>query len=581
MKKIFLAILLIVLAIFSPASAGGQCLMAPLSLQLRVQQSAVIVEGIVTGKSGFISPFDNLIYTTYTIHVSKLLKGNLTGNYISMIEKGGTVGNKTLQATPALDLAPGQQGIFMFVSLQHHLTQVLINSPYPCFEAYGLAQGFIKYDVPANIARDPFNSYKMSALRDSIIRLTGQTPFSTNSIPAFPNEKQLTSVPQISGFFPDSLSAGTLSVLSIHGSGFGIARGTGTVSFNYMNDNGESIEALSNEYFSWSDTLIQVFIPTGAGTGAIKVTQAGNTATSAAILTVPYTMVTYIDSSIAREYPIYLVNANGQGGYDFYMNDSMFANAPAAAAFLRALNTWRCNTKVDWNYIGTSSATSSTPSANLVYFDTNDPLPAGVLGQLLWNFEYCGSGTNLQSYLSYFDLVIRADIGWCYGPENPTPDQYDIETVFLHELGHAHMLGHAVSTGDFMHSSTAPGVQIRDLSIGNLAGGNYEMSNSASIKPCGHAGITYYSQACNTTAINEIEEAELSIFPNPFVNLITVKGTETNAVISVYDVSGNKLQEVRAIGNVTIIPSGQLLPGLYLVRYSSQKKEATFKLIKN
>jgi hypothetical protein len=34
------------------------------------------------------------------------------------------------------------------------------------------------------------------------------------------------------------------------------------------------------------------------------------------------------------------------------------------------------------------------------------------------------------------DLIIRADIAWDEGPDHPTRQQYDLETVILHEMGH-------------------------------------------------------------------------------------------------------------------------------------------------
>jgi hypothetical protein len=34
------------------------------------------------------------------------------------------------------------------------------------------------------------------------------------------------------------------------------------------------------------------------------------------------------------------------------------------------------------------------------------------------------------------DLIIRADIPWDEGPDHPTRQQYDLETVILHEMGH-------------------------------------------------------------------------------------------------------------------------------------------------
>ena len=575
MKAIYQNTILLSLLLFISSLANGQCMYIPLSIAQRVAQSQIIVEGTVTQNVCFQSPSNERIYTASTIWVSKILKGALPDNKIILIELGGSIGDKTLLPIPSLKLTPGETGLFFCTPSNIHDNQAGVY-----FEAYGLEQGFVKYSDEPNTGYDVLGKYELASLNATIQNLTGQAVTDINSVTTPNQTKQLEIGPQITSFSPDSLSAGTLSLLTIKGSGFGTLRGTGIVSFNYMNNNGQYIDVLPGEYQLWTDTLIKVYIPTGAGSGPIKVTQ-GTAATSPLSLIIPYSMVTYVDSALSKEFPIELANLNSNGGYNIYMNDSMAYNSAAESPFLRALNTWRCHTKVNWNYAGLTAATSSSGATNVAYFDNLNPLPAGILGQLLWNFEYCGTGNNLQSYLSYFDLVMHTGIDWCYGHQTPNAGQYDIETVFLHELGHAHMLGHVVTTEDFMHSSTAAGAVIRNLSIGNLAGGNYEMSISTPLRPCGQASMTDYTQACNTAGVSDVKATELRVFPNPFSDQIFINQTEVGATIKVFDLIGNCVLDIAAKSETMNIDTHHLEAGLYLIQYIVNNQRHTYKMVKN
>ena len=176
---------------------------------------------------------------------------------------------------------------------------------------------------------------------------------------------------------------------------------------------------------------------------------------------------------------------------------------------------------------------------------------------------------------------MHAGIDWCYGPQNPNAGQYDIETVFLHELGHAHMLGHVVTTQDFMHSSTGADVVIRNLSIGNLAGGNYEMDISTPLRPCGQASMTDYTQACNPAGVSDFKGTELSVFPNPFSDQIFINQTEAGATIKVFDLIGNCVLSTAAKSETTDIDAHHLEAGLYLIQYIIENQRHTYKMVKN
>lgn len=77
---------------------------------------------------------------------------------------------------------------------------------------------------------------------------------------------QLASVPHckatITDFYPKSVAGGIGNILSIYGYQFGATRGTGNVYFLNADDGGNSQIYLDNiDYILWSDTLIQIKVP--------------------------------------------------------------------------------------------------------------------------------------------------------------------------------------------------------------------------------------------------------------------------------------------------------------------------------
>ncbi|WP_379087355.1 IPT/TIG domain-containing protein [Pedobacter sp. UC225_65] len=78
-----------------------------------------------------------------------------------------------------------------------------------------------------------------------------------------------TTFSQIIDFNPKTITAGTGSVLTFTGIGFGSSRGPNAyVAFSRQDPtNLTVIKVLESDYILWTDTKIQVKVPAGAGTG--------------------------------------------------------------------------------------------------------------------------------------------------------------------------------------------------------------------------------------------------------------------------------------------------------------------------
>ncbi len=264
----------------------------------------------------------------------------------------------------------------------------------------------------------------------------------------------------------------------------------------------------SSQYKSWSSTQIEVEVPTPAATGVVQVIQ-GATSTSAATLTISYSHlnVDFDPGSGTIAYQTDHINDNGSGGYTWRMNTGFDANAAARASFMRAFDTWRCGTDVNWQTGATTSINDAvSDGTNIICFDDAAPLPSGVLGVCYSYWSGCASGPTIVWYVNELDIIFDegsniSPLTWEFGTATPSGSEYDFETVAVHELGHGHQLGHVIAPGAIMHYAIANGVSNRSLGVNDLAGGNFVQAKSEVANVCGPGAMTAYA-GCTTLPLS-------------------------------------------------------------------------------
>ncbi|MGB0432330.1 MAG: T9SS type A sorting domain-containing protein, partial [Bacteroidia bacterium] len=95
--------------------------------------------------------------------------------------------------------------------------------------------------------------------------------------------------------------------------------------------------------------------------------------------------------------------------------------------------------------------------------------PTGALAVTFSMWSGCFNSTtkDLHWYLDdvdmVFDDVLSNNRTWNKELRDPTADEYDLESVALHELGHAHQLGHIIDATGVMHYSIKNGEKKRLL----------------------------------------------------------------------------------------------------------------------
>ncbi|MDO5972234.1 T9SS type A sorting domain-containing protein [Flavivirga aquimarina] len=607
-------IIIIVLMLFNSELLLSQTMLREIPLKQQIENSSLVVEGKVISKKAFRG-IDNNIYTSNTIEIYKVFKGEPVSS-VEVITKGGTIGLNYQIVTHSLKLNVDDLG--MFTLFDNNISVSKENktaSKY--FSVYSSLQGFYKYNLYDDIAVNFFNNKKgiTNTFYQEIIKHTKSdykeiTSFDVKSVSKKLSQKKSVLIPTAISFSPTTVSAGTKSTITITipgGASGDFGSTQGKVSFRNADSGGEDmgspdyIDALDTQVTNWTSTSITVEVPSEAGTGNIRVTDANsNIIDSSTDLTVTSSELNGIfELTIAGEtnnyaYPTRHVDNDGSGGYIWQMETSFDADieeSGAKAAFLSALETWRCETGVNFT-IGdvTPVDVADLDETNVIRFDNGSELPAGTLGQTSYSFSGCGTSlANFQSYPTEIDIVFDDGETWYYGSGFPGA-AFDFESVALHELGHAHQLGHVIDTdNDVMHFNIGPSEQLRVLSANNIIAANNVQSRSESSVP-GPAGFSCFSGKSSMSTYNcglSVDEDELesaiTIFPNPAKEQFFIKNASFINLekAAIYDVSGRLISEYDTsnTSRTKVISLAGISNGIYFVNIHSENAMITKKIV--
>ncbi len=585
--------MLVLLVFFSLSKMRAQSLFE-VPLQTQINKASLVVEGEVKVVTSFWNTEKTMIYTVNTIEVHKVFKGK-SADFIEIVTDGGLVDNVAIEVSHALELKEGDVGFFTLEESAVALKRGIKRTVKP-YRVYSGIQGFYAYDFLDDSVSNIFSSFgdgmspfyeKISAVtQDDYTVLKAQKALKQSN-----SAKRSVRVPTGISFTPTTITAGTQSVLTIRGSGFGANKGA--VGFRNADDGGASFEnALSSEILSWTDTEIRVHVTANAGTGTVRViTTAGARAESSAILNVSYSQLNV--STDGEAFVLQHVDDNGLGGYTFELTPGLFndTDVPGARqAFSRALNRWTCETLVNWGISNQPSQDVTRQGAgNVVAFDGGgfENLPEGSLGRTITSRvgRTCPSRGE-QWYVDGIDIIFNKDADWYFGNGPIQNNQFDFESVALHELGHAHLLDHVIEPGNLMHFRRNGG----DSSFTSIERRIAEGGNDVHQR-----SIT--NQICNTNVMTSIEGENctldiatqtipgVTIFPNPARDNVFIKhaGAASRLDVRLYDVSGRLIMHKDLQGDDTtkLLDVTLFKSGVYMLTVVSNGKKTTQKLILN
>ncbi len=594
MRNITFKGLVFIFIFFCHTTIQAQSLLHEVSLSKKIEISSLLVEGKVIDKHSFWDADIKHIYTSNTIEVYKVFKGKLVNTTIEVLTLGGVVGMEAEKVSPSLQLQKDNIGMFFLKNedIKHNeFRKGTVN-----YMPSAGAQSYYAYNLNEGTAAGVFQKY------DNISKtLYGEISKVTNSgykeVKEFSVKKKENAASKaalaITSLSPTSISAGTKSVLTISGSGFGDTKGN--VKFRNADTGGFfGTEVLKSQILTWSDTKVTVEVPDAAGTGKVQVVATGGASfNSSNNLAITYAEINvpYENNGVEVAYQVQHINADGSGGYIWKMHTDFDANFAAKASFVRAMNTWRCSTDIYWEIDGTTEVDEAVKDeTNIIRFDNDDELPDGTAGRCTSYYSGCyiENTTNVWWFVAELDIVFDNfdalginGTNWEFGPATPSNNEFDFESVAVHELGHGHQLGHVMDSNDFMRRSITNGSSNRVTNTNNLAAANDVQSRSVVFNDCGQSPMNNFD--CSSLSVEDnLLASKIILFPSYTDKEIFISNTSLLSLkeIKFFDIRG-LLVKKEALSNALTqkMDVEQLHSGIYFVQINTEKGSFSRKII--
>ena len=420
----------------------GQALMIPQSDTELIRASDQIVYGKIISVNSQWNPLKTHIETTAQVLVADAFKKSDTsvrpGSTVPVTVLGGTVGDVTEWVEDMPVFVPDTDA-FVYLSKRNDRK----------YSVYGLYQGVHtvnndKLGKPQTI-KSSSSASDVEKIKEKIRKTLQGTSTDAASDGIFDTSSDASGIlysATVTSASPDTASAGTDTVITITGSGFGSKasrESRADVGFLYNSYGGQDgvtnyIWASGYPYFtynvndivSWSDTQIKVKVPTGicgdqypgsASSGYLRVfTDAG--ASSSAV---PFTVTFGYAKNKWNTPATYYVNPGTVSG--------------AAAAIQNASLTWNNaipGSSFRLNYGGPSTCTTfGHDGTSLIYFGPESDFSPNEANIIAWANSWSTAGNITEA-----DIEFNTHWTWTTGNASGNYTIMNTEAIVLHEQGH-------------------------------------------------------------------------------------------------------------------------------------------------
>jgi hypothetical protein len=417
-------------------------------------------------------------------------------------------------------------------------------------------------------------------------------------------------------------TAGTGFLLRIQGMDFGTDKGD--VVFRDANTGGSSVMfTYQEDIFKWTNDSIIVRVPSNgqaffpsasqrpAGSGIFEVrlpsSSGGATALSPGPLEIRYAVYNFRPNT--TNYRLYFgetdeTDGNVNGILTFRLDSLIQFNDSARAGVVAAMCDWSNKTGVQWDLgpVSPKKSFADNDSTNLIFLAPSSLFFGETANSTAYTVQ---TGARVEPcavpvrFMREIDIVIRRDVtgpplnasgGYNFNASSlPGATQMDFYSVVAHELGHAHLLRHALPTSKIMYPSLNPGQHRKIISVADSDGGINILDSSivklAPFPTC--ATAIQKGVGCLATSTKEgfVANEDVMVYPNPFESKITILSTgESEKRLSLF----NQLGQIVVSGKIEKgkeafeLHLGEGIPdGIYFLTVKVEGKISSFKLVKN
>ncbi|MFZ1496698.1 MAG: T9SS type A sorting domain-containing protein, partial [Saprospiraceae bacterium] len=394
---------------------------------------------------------------------------------------------------------------------------------------------------------------------------------------------------------PLSLRAGTDDLLTIYGSGFGTTQGNSYVEFTNAFEgtvNGvDWIQPLLTDYNFWSETKIEVFVPSVAkdgvyteyaGSGKIRVKIVNNSVkTSSESLNVRFAVDNRaradIGQSELKRKKVRLIGdfSEDNSGYVLYYSENFKNLSGAVPAFERALCTWIQTDNINFK-IKDYPDIAPFYQQYACQIILSDLLPDGnpsstkaVTTKEYFSACLDGNGSILKFALKKFDIYFRQFEDWYVNQEyDPTlpfsfwENNHDLESFALHELGHAQLLLHVNQNDDIMYFEVL--TPNRTPHTNDIEGGDYIKQISNIAEPNCTINPMIQLDDCTSSYLEALNiKKQIEYWPNPSFNNLFIESSKIIENIKIFDLLGRVQLETFPNSKSISINVSMLNQGIY------------------
>ena len=396
------------------------------SSQLAASSSKIVYAQVVSATSRLSSGPDAVV-TDVSLHTLQQIKGTPAENFV-LTQPGGVVGGLEVVADDVPSLNPGDSVILFLDSkgvVGGEQGRLAVESDY--VPAWAMSRSAcVAYLRGLATGTDGSGEIFSAATRAPALSVASVS---------------IAAAPHISSMSPASANAGVGDQVTVTGTDFGSS--PGTVEFA----SGSSIAwaPVAGAIVSWSSTKVVCVVPRKAQSGSVYLSTAGGTKSGSFRFHVGY-------SASGNKWThdvIYQINENAAG------------TTGEGAAVQRAMATWtNVGAGLKFVYGGATDASvyrAARNGANEIYWTTG--LPTGTLGTNRITFLY---GVCLES-----DIYLNSSVSWGNGTST---NYWDVESIVLHELGHAVGLDDQYAETEEAMGAAVKGSPRRALSAADIAG---------------------------------------------------------------------------------------------------------------